>query len=61
MAYLPGRFFEVSRRQPGGLRLSFAGLAPEEIRAGLAILGKVFSSALERARLERAEPAPVMV
>ena len=59
--YLPGRFFEVSRREPGGLRLSFASLEPEKIRAGLAILGQVFSSELARARLERPEPAPAMV
>jgi 2-aminoadipate transaminase len=59
--YLPGRFFEVSRREPGGLRLSFASLEPEKIRAGLAILGQIFSSELARARLERREPAPAVV
>ena len=62
VAYLPGRYFEVSRRQAGSLRLSFAGLAPEKIRAGLAILGEVFSRELERLRaFERYEPAPAMV
>lgn len=62
VAYLPGRYFEVSRRQAGSLRLSFAGLAPEKIRAGLAILGEVFSGELERLRaFERYEPAPAMV
>jgi 2-aminoadipate transaminase len=61
VSYLPGRFFEVSRREPGGLRLSFAALPPEKIRAGLAILGRVFSSELARARLERHEPAPAVV
>ncbi|HEY1205326.1 MAG: PLP-dependent aminotransferase family protein [Bryobacteraceae bacterium] len=61
VSYLPGRYFEVSRREPGGLRLSFAALPPEKIRAGLAILGKVFSSELARARLERHEPAPAVV
>jgi 2-aminoadipate transaminase len=60
-AYLPGKYFAVSRHDPGALRLSFAGLAPEEIRAGLAILGEVFSSELARARLERYESAPAMV
>jgi 2-aminoadipate transaminase len=62
VAYLPGRYFEVSRRQASSLRLCFANLAPEKIRAGLAILGEVFSRDLERLRaFERYEPAPAMV
>ena len=61
VSYMPGRYFEVSRREPGALRLSFAALPPEKIRAGLAILGKIFSSELARARLERHEPAPAVV
>ncbi len=62
VAYAPGRLFEVSRRAPGSLRLSFAGLDPERIRAGVEILGKVFSRELERARAVRpGEPAPAMV
>ena len=40
VAYMPGRYFAVSRLEPGALRLSFAGLTPEQIRAGLAILGR---------------------
>ena len=48
--YLPGRFFAVSRPQPNGLRLSFAGMTPEEIRSGLAVLGRIFHEALERVR-----------
>jgi len=31
VTYLPGRFFAVSKHEPGGLRLSFAGLEPAEI------------------------------
>ena len=62
VTYVPGRFFEVTHREPGGLRLSFAGLSPERIRAGVAILGEVFRSELERQRaLRRYEPAPAMV
>jgi 2-aminoadipate transaminase len=61
VSYLPGRYFEVTRREPGGLRLSFAALAPDKIRAGLAILGRVFQSELARARSERYEPAPAVV
>lgn len=62
VTYLPGKYFEVSRHDPGALRLSFAGLAPERIRAGLAVLGGIFSKELERARAAaRDEPAPAMV
>jgi 2-aminoadipate transaminase len=48
--YLPGKFFAVSRPQPNGLRISFAGMTPEEIRSGLAILGRIFKEELERVR-----------
>jgi len=62
VSYVPGRHFEVSRRHRGSLRLCFASLEPEEIRAGVAALGRVFSEELERARgLERRAPVPAMV
>jgi DNA-binding transcriptional MocR family regulator len=62
VTYLPGKYFEVTHHEPGGLRLSFAGLEPEKIRAGMAILGEIFSSELQRARgLRRFEPVPAMV
>jgi 2-aminoadipate transaminase len=61
VSYLPGRYFEVSRREPGGLRLCFAGLEPEKIRSGLAVLGEIFSNELAKARMERSEPAPAVV
>jgi 2-aminoadipate transaminase len=51
VTYLPGRYFAVSRPQPNGLRISFAGMTPEEIRSGLAVLGRVFQKELERARV----------
>jgi 2-aminoadipate transaminase len=50
VTYLPGRYFAVSRPQPNGLRISFAGMTPAEIRSGLAILGRIFQEELERAR-----------
>lgn len=59
VAYLPGRYFAVARPEAGALRLSFAGLAPEQIREGLAVLGRVFSG--EPAGTENLEPAPAMV
>jgi len=62
VSYLPGKFFAVSRPQPNGLRLSFAGLPPEKIRRGVEILGTVFSAEWERLRAaRRREPAPAMV
>lgn len=60
MAYLPGRYFEVSRRDAGALRLSFAGLPPEEIRRGVAALGRIVAAEMEAAS-QSFEPAPAMV
>jgi 2-aminoadipate transaminase len=62
VTYLPGRYFEVARRDPGALRLSFAGLAPDKIRSGIAVLGRIFTKELERARdAHHVQPAPAMV
>jgi 2-aminoadipate transaminase len=62
VAYLPGRYFEVAHHEPGSLRLSFAGLPPEKIREGVAILGEIFTKELERVGAAwRREPAPAMV
>jgi 2-aminoadipate transaminase len=60
VSYLPGRYFAVSRMDPGALRLSFAGLTPDQIRTGLAILGKVTKAELE-AFSRSVEPSPAMV
>jgi len=60
VAYLPGRYFSVSRLEPGTLRLSFAGLAPEQIRNGLAILGRIVSDEIAGAS-ESVEPSSAMV
>jgi 2-aminoadipate transaminase len=48
VTYLPGKYFAVSRPQPNGLRISFAGMTPEEIRSGLSVLGRIFHDELER-------------
>lgn len=62
VAYLPGAYFEVSRRDPCALRLSFAGLPPEKIRRGVEILGRLFREELKQARgADRYEPAPALV
>jgi len=60
VAFLPGRYFEVARRDPGALRLSFAGLTTGEIQRGLEILGRVIAGEWERVS-EHREPAPAMV
>lgn len=60
VAYLPGRHFAVDRRADRSLRLSFAGVSPEQIRAGITILGRVARSELARRSFER-EAAPAMV
>ncbi len=43
--YMPGRYFSVSRPQDSGLRLSFAGLEPDQIREGIGILGSLVERA----------------
>ena len=60
VAYLPGHYFTVSRPDPGALRLSFASLPPEQIRSGLAVLGRLVAAELERAA-GAAEPVSAMV
>jgi 2-aminoadipate transaminase len=60
VAYLPGRYFAVSRLEPGALRLSFAGLPPEQIRTGLEILGRMVANEL-RSATQNFEPVPAMV
>ncbi|MGI8990588.1 MAG: PLP-dependent aminotransferase family protein [Bryobacteraceae bacterium] len=61
VTYLPGRFFGVSRPHSNGLRLSFAGLTPEQIERGVGLLGKVFAAELETRRANDREPALAMV
>jgi 2-aminoadipate transaminase len=60
VTFLPGRYFEVSRRNPGALRLSFAGLEVEQIHSGLKILGQIIRGELEKAAESR-EPVPALV
>ena len=60
VAYLPGRYFAVSRHEPGALRLSFAGLPPDQIQAGLAVLGRIVTGEVESAS-RNVEPASAMV
>jgi 2-aminoadipate transaminase len=60
VAYLPGRYFAVSRLDAGALRLSFVGLDPEQIREGLAVLGRIVTE--ELANVSRnVEPSSALV
>jgi 2-aminoadipate transaminase len=62
VSYLPGRYFAVSRSEGGSLRLSFAGLAPEAIESGVAILARICGEELERTGAARAAGlAPAIV
>jgi 2-aminoadipate transaminase len=60
--YVAGRNFGVARDHANALRISFAGLAPDRIERGMAILGKIFVEELERVRTaQRQEPEPALV
>jgi 2-aminoadipate transaminase len=62
VTYLPGKYFEITHHDPGSLRLSFAGLPPDRIQAGVERLGEIFRVELERVRASRRhDPAPAMV
>jgi 2-aminoadipate transaminase len=59
--YLPGRYFSVSRPLDSGLRISFAGLEPNEIRKGIEILGALVQSAVSAREARDAHPAMALV
>jgi len=62
VTYLPGKYFAVSRSDPGGLRISFAGMTPAQIDSGLAILGRISKNELVRSETrERFAEAPAVV
>jgi 2-aminoadipate transaminase len=62
VSYLPGSHFAVTRTAAHCLRLSFAGLEPSRIFAGLAILGRVFADGLEQDRhRSKFDSEPVVV
>lgn len=62
VTYLPGRFFEVGKVDSRSLRISFAGVAPDQIEAGIATLGRIFANELERIHdHSRLESVPALV
>ena len=60
VSFLPGRHFAVSRPHTHELRLSFAGLDPQQISTGLSVLGRIFGTELNDA-LERSGDTHVLV
>ena len=62
VAYLPGRYFAVAKEHRSSVRLSFAGLTPDRIEKGIAVLGRIFADEMRRVRsVEDAEPEPALV
>lgn len=61
VSYLPGKYFAVSQPEPGSLRISFAGLAPDQIGAGIRILGRIFAKELESVQASSRLELPAMV
>jgi 2-aminoadipate transaminase len=60
--FLPGRYFSARSGHIRGLRISFGGLAPEEITRGLEILGECAARELAATRAPAAyEPSAVLV
>jgi 2-aminoadipate transaminase len=59
--YLPGRYFSISRPLDAGLRLSFAGPEPSEIRKGIEILGTLVHNALQARDSRETHPALALV
>ena len=59
--YLPGRYFSVSRPLDSGLRLSFAGLEPNEIRKGIEILGGLIQNAVHAGDGRDSQPVLALV
>lgn len=60
--YLPGTLFAINSQQRGTMRLSFGGLSPAYIEAGLERLGRVVRNEMERARTaDLFAAAPAMV
>ena len=54
------RLVALSRLDAGALRLSFAGLEPDQIRSGLAVLGRIVGEEISRVS-QSVEPSPALV
>jgi 2-aminoadipate transaminase len=58
--FLPGRYFSIARPLDHAFRLSFAGLEPDAIEEGIAILGSLIAET-RPSRDETLEPEPALV
>jgi 2-aminoadipate transaminase len=62
VTYLPGTHFAVTQRDSSALRLSFGGLTPARIEAGIATLGRLCAEQLGRAgSADRFDAVPALV
>lgn len=62
VTFLPGRYFSARRTHARGLRLSFGGLAPEQITRGVQILGEAAGRELAAGAVSaNFEPAAALV
>jgi 2-aminoadipate transaminase len=61
VVFIPGRYFAVSRPHAGALRLTFAGLAPDQIRQGLAVLTRLIDTLAPAARDRSEGGVPALV
>ncbi|MEZ5401141.1 MAG: PLP-dependent aminotransferase family protein [Bryobacteraceae bacterium] len=61
VSFLPARYFAVGDFPRGALRLSFAGLAPGEIRRGLQVIGGIAAKAIHGGEASRLPLASAIV
>lgn len=60
--FLPGRYFSHALAHTRGLRISFGGLTPDQIRRGIETIGGCATREIEAApHMEHGEPAAVLV
>ena len=62
VSFLPGRYFSIHNGHPRAFRISFGGLAPEQITRGISILGDIARQELStRVSHAHFEPVPAVV
>ncbi|HYP06838.1 MAG TPA: PLP-dependent aminotransferase family protein [Bryobacteraceae bacterium] len=59
VTYLPGKHFAVGPHEAGTLRLSFGGLSPSLIEAGIARLGRLFEQEWQQSRNGASQFEPI--
>jgi DNA-binding transcriptional MocR family regulator len=61
VVFIPGRYFAVTRPHAGALRLTFAGLAPDQIRRGIAVLARLVATLAPAAQSRSEGGVPALV